>query len=77
MQTPSDSPFSEIIFAYTRQQAITDGYQVDVSSYANEAGIAFPVFLTRAVFDAYVAGNVRAAETVALSVADNWKAMLA
>ncbi len=45
----------EIIYAYTRKQAIADGVQVDVSTVANEAGIRFPVFITRTVFDAYVA----------------------
>ena len=41
-----------IIYAYTRKQAIEDGEQVDVSNTAAEAGIRFPVFLTRRVFDA-------------------------
>jgi Family of unknown function (DUF6573) len=45
---------NEIIYAYTRTQALADGYQVDVSSVAAEAGIRFPVYLTRTVFDAYV-----------------------
>jgi hypothetical protein len=44
-----------IIYAYTRKQAVEDGEQVDVSTTAAEAGIRFPVFLTRRVFDAYVA----------------------
>ena len=44
-----------IIYAYTRKQAIADGVQVDVTKTAKEAGISFPVFLTRTVFDAYVA----------------------
>ena len=43
-----------IIYAYTRKQAVEDGEQVDVSTTAAEAGIQFPVFLTRRVFDAYV-----------------------
>jgi hypothetical protein len=43
-----------IIYAYTRKQAVEDGEQVDVSATAAEAGIRFPVFLTRRVFDAYV-----------------------
>jgi len=51
---PNESPFGEIIYAYTRKQAIADGGQVDVSQTAQEAGIRFPVFLTRSVFDAYV-----------------------
>ena len=48
------SPFGEIIYNYTRKQAIADGFQVDVSSAAKEAGICFPVFITRTAFDAYV-----------------------
>jgi hypothetical protein len=43
-----------IIYAYTRKQAVEDGEQVDVSTTAAEAGIRFPVFLTRRVFGAYV-----------------------
>ena len=50
----TESPFGEVIFSYTRKQAIADGFQVDVSTVAAEAGIRFPVFLTRSVFDAYV-----------------------
>jgi hypothetical protein len=50
-----ESPFGKVIYSYTRKQAIADGIQVDVSETAVEAGIKFPVFLTRAVFDAYVA----------------------
>jgi hypothetical protein len=48
------SPFGEIIYSYTRKQAIADGVQVDVSTTAKEAGIRFPVFITRTAFDAYV-----------------------
>jgi hypothetical protein len=51
----NESPFGEVIYAYTRAQAIADGVQVDVTKTAQEAGIRFPVFLTRAVFDTYVA----------------------
>lgn len=43
-----------IIHAYTRAEALEDGEQIDVSTVAKEAGIRFPVFLTRAVYDAYV-----------------------
>jgi hypothetical protein len=48
------SPFGDVIFSYTRSQAIADGVQVEVTKTAQEAGIRFPVFLTRAVHDAYV-----------------------
>ena len=51
----NESPFGKIIFAYTRKQALADGIQVDVSETAREAGIKFPVFLTRTVYDAFVA----------------------
>ena len=50
----NESPFGEVIYSYTRKQAIADGVQVDVSTVAAEADIRFPVFLTRTVFDAYV-----------------------
>jgi hypothetical protein len=51
----NESPFGPVIYSYTRKQAVADGVQVDVTKTAREADIKFPVFLTRAVFDAYVA----------------------
>ena len=50
----NQSPFGEVIYSYTRAQAVADGVQVDVSKVAAEAGIRFPVFLTRTVFDSFV-----------------------
>ncbi len=47
--------FGPVIYSYTRAQAVADGMQVEVTKTAQEAGIKFPMFLTRAVFDAYVA----------------------
>jgi hypothetical protein len=47
--------FGPPIYTYTRKQAIADGFQVDVTSTAQEAGIRFPFFITRAVWDNYVA----------------------
>jgi len=44
----------EVVSTYTRAQAIEDGTLVDVTSVAKEAGITFPVALTRAVWDCYV-----------------------
>jgi len=38
------------IYSYTRAQAVADGVQVEVTKTAQEAGIRFPVFLTRAVY---------------------------
>jgi hypothetical protein len=55
MTMNNQNPFGEIIYAYTRSQAVADGVQIDVTKTAQEAGIKFPMFLTRAVFDNYVA----------------------
>ena len=49
-----DTPHMELVYAYTQAQAVADGVQVEVSNVAAEAGIRFPVFLTRTVFDAFV-----------------------
>jgi hypothetical protein len=52
---PTAGLFGKVIYAYTRKQALTDGFQIEVSNVAIEAGIRFRVFLTRTVFDNYVA----------------------
>jgi len=54
---PNDpaEPFGPVIYSYTRSQSITDGEQVEVTKIAEEAGIKFPMFLTRSVFDNFVA----------------------
>lgn len=44
----------DIIHIYTRAQAIEDGFLVDVSTTAQEAGLRFPVALTRTVWGQYV-----------------------
>ncbi|HEY3862114.1 MAG TPA: DUF6573 family protein [Verrucomicrobiae bacterium] len=56
MNTNEDesSPFEAIVYTYTRAHAVADGFQIEVTKTAQEAGIRFPVFLTRAVYDAYV-----------------------
>jgi hypothetical protein len=46
--------FGEVVYSYTRAQAVADGVQIEVTKTAQEAGIRIPVFLTRAVYDAYV-----------------------
>ena len=46
--------FGDVIYSYSRAQAVADGVQVEVSKIAAEAGIKFPVFLTRTVYVAYV-----------------------
>ena len=50
MFTPED-----IIYAYTTRQAVEDGILVLVDrKVSTEAGIKYPVYLTRAVWDKYV-----------------------
>jgi hypothetical protein len=53
MSSPFDD--ADLIHSYTRAQAIADGVLIDVSATAREAGIRYPVALTRAVWDRYVA----------------------
>ena len=54
-QADRENFFGGVIYAYSRSQAVADGVQVDVTKTAQEAGIKFPMFLTRAVFDNYFA----------------------
>src|SRR5580765_2686195 len=44
-----------IIYTYTRAQAVADGFQIEVTKIAAEAGIRFPVFITRGVYEQCVA----------------------
>ena len=52
----AQDPFAgaEVIYAYTRKDALNDGVQIDVSEIAREAGLKFPVYLTRAVWESCV-----------------------
>ena len=45
---------AELIHSYTRKQAMEDGYLVDVSTLAKEAGFVVPVAITREVWARYV-----------------------
>lgn len=49
------SLLGEVISAYTRRQALSDGVLVDVTETAREAGFRVPMALTRAVWAKYVA----------------------
>lgn len=50
--------FGEVIYAYTRAQAIADGVLVDVSQTAREAGFRWPVAMTRTAWEDCVAWSV-------------------
>ena len=45
---------ANVIYAYTRKQAIEDGVLIDVTDTAREAGFRYPVALTLAVWCDYV-----------------------
>ena len=53
----------DVIYTYTRKQAIEDGVLVDVSTTAREAGINFPVALTSTVWDMYVVPSEKLADS--------------
>ena len=56
MSDPADpTPFDPILSVYTRAQAIEDGFLVDVSETAREAGFRIPVAVTRSVWDKLIA----------------------
>jgi hypothetical protein len=48
----SESLFGEVIFSYTRAQAIADRVLIDVTPTALEAGFRFPVAMTAALMAA-------------------------
>lgn len=58
-EAPAD--FGDVIYRYTRQQAIADGVLIDVSPTAREAGFTLPVAMTAAAW----------ADAVAWGEADN------
>src|SRR3974390_3613033 len=51
----TDSPQWDVVYQYTRSQAIADGFQIEVTKPAAEAGIRFPAFITRGVYEQCVA----------------------
>lgn len=42
---------ADVVFRYTRKQALEDGVLVDISELAQEAGIRFPVAVTQGVLE--------------------------
>jgi hypothetical protein len=46
---------ADLIYCYSRADALRDGVLIDVSATAKETGSRFPVALTRAVWERYVA----------------------
>ena len=54
-ETGNETAFGPVLSVYTRAQAIEDGFLVDVSETAREAGFTIPVAVTRSVWDRIVA----------------------
>ena len=50
-----NSPFGDVIYQYSRAQAIEDGLLIDVTEAAKEMGIVIETALTRAVWESCVA----------------------
>lgn len=54
METATDI-FGDVIFSYTREQAIADGELIDVTETAKQSGFTIPVAVTRAVWEETIA----------------------
>jgi hypothetical protein len=54
MLSDSSSLFGDLIYSYTRQQALADGVLVDATDLAREAGFVFPVALTETLYHSYI-----------------------
>ena len=54
MNNQTDPIFGDVIHAYSRAEALEDGVLVDAGMMAQEAGLKWPVALTRGVWAAYV-----------------------
>ena len=59
-----NDPFedSPVIFRYTRRRAIEDGVLVDLTQWAREAGFAYPVACTAAIWNGYLVAHPPPAE---------------
>jgi len=55
IDTAAESIFGDVIYSYTRAQAIEDGVLVDAGPIAKEVGFKLPVALTSAVWSDCVA----------------------
>jgi hypothetical protein len=54
MKEMNEMDENEIIYSYTRKQAIADGVLIDVTELAKEAGFKCPVAFTSAVYQRHV-----------------------
>ena len=70
-------PFAdgEVIFSYTRADALADGVLVDVSEMAREAGLRYPVAVTRRVWDEVATPSAKDRETGQSETGRLWDAL--
>jgi hypothetical protein len=54
MPSDLDSPFGDLIYAYTRADALADGVLIDLSDEARQAGFKIPLAVTEAIFKDYL-----------------------
>ncbi len=59
---PENGGFDSYISVYTRTQAIKDGFLVDVSQMAKEAGFLIPMAVTSTVWGQYIAWEAQDTE---------------
>jgi hypothetical protein len=55
MSKEQTEPTMNLIFVYTRKQAIEDGVLIDITNTAKEAGLRFPTAITSTAWSEYVA----------------------
>ena len=69
-ETMARELFGELIYSYTRAQALADGVLVDVSERARRAGIRYPTACTAAVWSLIDCVSESDADALASVVAD-------
>jgi hypothetical protein len=48
----------DVVYSYTRKQAIEDGVLIDISEESREAGLRFPVAMTSTLYDKYIKTDI-------------------
>lgn len=54
MREATNGVFGDVIFTYSRAQAIEDGVLIDITTNANKAGFKIPVAVTDTVWNKYI-----------------------
>lgn len=58
-KSEQESLFGDVIYAYTRAQALADGVLIDVTEDAKESAIKYPTAVTEALWNGYIDPNER------------------